>query len=152
MNTFTCRPLPPLLGSGAAVPRVPEESPARRSVWPRQRAAAGARMPTGVPAALVAGAMLMASASVAQAQGFSFGDIGRAAEAVNRGEAALSTGQQVLSTGRQAVDTGRQMWNNRGYAPTQPPSGPAAGVAGKDREKAAASEFPAGQRGTAGHQ
>lgn len=125
MNTFARHPLPPLSGSGAAGPRVRAESPARRSVRLRQRAAAWARMPTGVPAAMVAGAVLIASASVAHAQGFSFGDIGRAAEVVNRGEAALSTGQQVLSTGRQAVDTGRQMWNNRGYAPTQPPSGPA---------------------------
>ncbi|MBU0747855.1 MAG: PDZ domain-containing protein [Gammaproteobacteria bacterium] len=60
-----------------------------------------------------------------QAQAWTLGDIGKAGEAINRGESALSTGQQVLSTGRQAVDTGRQMWNNRGYAPTQPPSGPA---------------------------
>ncbi|MFY3382654.1 S41 family peptidase [Paracidovorax sp. MALMAid1276] len=70
-------------------------------------------------------AALVAATSSAGAQGFSLGDIGRAADAVSRGEAALSTGQQVLSTGRQAVDTGRQMWNNRGYAPTQPPTGPA---------------------------
>ncbi|MDZ4237282.1 MAG: S41 family peptidase [Hydrogenophaga sp.] len=64
-------------------------------------------------------------AAGAPTSAWTLGDIGKATEAVSRGESALSTGQQVLSTGRQAVDTGRQMWNNRGYAPTQPPSGPA---------------------------
>ncbi len=93
-------------------------------MWGRGQGHASTRV--GISAATLAvGTLLMASPLLVTAQGFSFGDIGRAADAVNRGEAAISTGQQVLSTGRQAVDTGRQMWNNRGYAPTQPPSGPA---------------------------
>jgi C-terminal processing protease CtpA/Prc len=72
--------------------------------------------------ALIGLSMAMA---LAPAHAWTLGDIGKAGEAVSRGESALSTGQQVLSTGRQAVDTGRQIWNNRGYVPTQPPSGPA---------------------------